>query len=202
MARSKTVEVDIPSYKTAQALIEDQAGRIFLHLEEKSFAEVGYLFGLDRYLANEASMRSAIMRAYNLVFDNPMKYDISDEKAAFIHGKVSGRGIAKRKPETVREEQEIAKLDIATAITGSRDQAARLVRKKLDYLESNPKAFREMSLKELIGALHILFDKGQIVAGQATEHIAVMSNLDDKLDPEAALKAIMDMREELNLKKQ
>mgnify|MGYP001566114883 FL=1 len=192
--------MDIPSYPTAQALVEAQAGRIFLHLEDKSFAEVGYLFGLDRYLKNENSMRSAITRAYNLVLDNPMKYDIAEDKAAFIHGLVAARGIAKKSPETLREEKEIEKLDISSLMLGARDLTAKLVRKKLEYLDRNPKALKEEKLKDLGWLAGVLFDKGQIIMGQATEHIAILSNVDAKMDPDEALAAILRMRDEIGKK--
>ncbi len=199
--RSKTAPIDIPSYPSGQALLEEQAGKIFLQLEQKTFAEVGYMFGLDRYFSTEASIRSAVMRAFNLVLDNPGKYDILPEKVGYIQGVVSSRGIKKRDPETLREQQEIEKADIAGLVTGSRDLAARLVRKKLDHLDNNPKALKEMSLKELIGALHILFDKGQIIAGAATEHIAVLSSVDAQIDPKEAMAAIMKMRDEMQERK-
>ena len=192
--------MDIPSYPTAEALVEAQAGRIFLHLEDKSFAEVGYLFGLDRYLKNENSMRSAITRAYNLVLDNPMKYDIAEDKAAFIHGLVAARGIAKKSPETLREEKEIEKLDISSLMLGARDLTAKLVRKKLEYLDRNPKALKEEKLKDLGWLAGVLFDKGQIIMGQATEHIAILSNVDAKMDPDEALAAILRMRDEIGKK--
>lgn len=158
------------------------------------------MFGLDRYLANEGSMRSAITRAYNLVLDNPSKYEILPEKAAFIQGVVSSRGIAKRTPETVRQEVEAMDSDISKSVTHMRTLSSKLVRRKLEYLDKNPKALKEMSLKELIGAFHILFDKGQIVAGLATENIAVLSNIDMKMNPDEALAAIVKMREELTQK--
>jgi len=200
--RSITAVIDIPSYPSAQKLLEAEAGRIFLHLEDKSYTEVAYMFGLDRYLANEASMRSGITRAYNLVLDNPSKYDIPSDKAAYIQGKVTGRGVGRKNPETLRQEKEMKEADIGALITGSRDLVTRLLNRYLEYLDKNPKALKEQKIRDLAWVVGVLFDKGQIVSGLATENIAVMSNLDAKLDPEEALKAILQMREELNLKKQ
>ena len=201
MAKSLTSEIDIPSYPSAQALIEAQAGPIFLAIEEKSYAEVAYMFGLDRYLANESSMRSAIMRAYNLVLDNPSKYDITQDKAAFIQGKVAGRAMIKKKPETIRQEAEMKAMDIGAQIKHSRDLVTRLLTQYLEWLDKNPKELKKQKIRDIAWVVGVLFDKGQIVSGQATEHIAVMSNLNDKMDPEEALKAIMQMRDELQASK-
>lgn len=197
--RSKSVDIDIPSYPTAAALIRDEAGRMFLNLEEKSLLEVGYLFGLDRYLKTEGSIRSAVSRARNLVLQEPEKYGVSMEKVAYIQGLLNGRAIV-QKPETLREERSLETMDISTMVVDSRNLATKLVKKKLDHLDQSPKALAEMSLKELIGAFHILFDKGQIIQGQATENIAVLSKININLNPDEALAAIMRMREEMQAK--
>ncbi len=195
MARSKTAAIDLPSYPTGNALIEAEAGRIFLNLESMSSLQVGYMFGLDRYYTSEGSIRTSVGRAVNLVLQNPEKYDITLDKAGYIQGIIHSRSIVKKSPETLREEQEIKAIDIGSAVVDARDRAAKLVRKKLEYYETNRKAFKELSLKELIGAFHILFDKGQIIQGAATEHVAIMSNIPEKMDPAEAMAAIMKMRE-------
>jgi hypothetical protein len=199
--RSKTVDIDIPSYPKGSELIQGEAGRIFLQLENHNHLEVAYLFGLDRYFTSESSMRSAITRAYNLVLADPMKYDVAPEKAGFIQGLVSSRGIVKRNPESIREENELKQMDITGMILSTRDLAAGLVRRKLDYLDKHPKALQEEKLKDLGWILGVLFDKGQIIRGEATEHIAVMSSLPEHMNPDEALKAILQMREEFNTKK-
>jgi len=201
--RSNTVALDIQSYQTGADLLRGEAGRIFLHLEDKPFIEVAYLFGLDRYFSTEPSMRGAITRAFNLVLDNPESYDIPSEKAAFIQGVVSQRAIMKPVATTLREEadaKELKDMNLGETVLESRNLATRLVRRKLDHLDRNPKALKEMSLKELIGAFHILFDKGQIIQGAATEHIAILSNISSDMSPDEALGAVMKMREQMIVK--
>lgn len=194
--KSLTVARELPSYASGQALVEEQAGEIFKCLENKSFTETAYEFGLDRFYSSEDSMRSAITRAYNLVLDDGKRFGLQPEEVAFIQGKIQGRNVGRKSPETVREEQTIKSLDISSQINETRDLVASLVRKKLEYLNRNPKALKEEKLKDLGWLLGVLFDKGQIVAGQATEHIAVMSNIPQNIDPAEAMKAILKMREE------
>lgn len=196
--RSKTVDIDIPTYTTGIQLIEAEAARIFLNLEDHSNVEVAYLFGLDRFYTSTGSMRGAISKAYNMVLTDPMKYDIPLDKAGFIQAMVESRQIVKKDPETVRELEEMEKLDINTLMLSNRDVAAQLVRRKLEYLKGSPKALKEEKLKDLVYVLGHLFDKGQIVQGQATEHVVFMSNLPEKMNPDEALKAILQMREEFN----
>lgn len=198
--RSLTVELPLKSYPSGVALLEAECARIFLNLEDHSSAEVAYMFGLDRFYSTIASMRGAVSKAYNMVLDNPLKFDIPLDKAGYIQGIVESRTIARQDPETVRELEELKKMDIGGLVMENRDTAARLVRKKLAYLESNPRALKEEKLKDLVYVLGHLFDKGQIISGQATEHIAFMSNLPEKMNPDEALKAILAMREQFNSK--
>jgi hypothetical protein len=190
----------LPSYPSGAALIRGEASKMFLALEAKSHTEVAYEFGLDRYFTSEGSMRSAVTRAYNTVLENPSTYDILPEKAAYIQGIVTSRAIVK-KPETIRKVKEIENMDIATIMLSTRDLAAGLVRRKLEYLDTHPQALKEEKLKDLGRLLGVLFDKGQIIAGQATEHVLMMSSIPDHLDPDEALAAIMKMREEFNNEK-
>ena len=182
------------SFPTGAALIRKEAGRMFRELETKGSIEVAYLFGLDRYFSSESSMRSAIARAYNLVLDNPMEYDITTEKAAYIQGIVTSRQIMK-KPETIREAKEIEAMDISKVVLTTRNLTAKLIQDKLEYLDEHPRALQEESLANLVKVFTSLFDKGQIIQGAATEHIAVLSNIDSRMNPEDAMKAIMQMRE-------
>lgn len=189
--------MDIPSFPTGAALIRELAGRIFLHLEDHSNIEVAYLFGMDRYFTSESSMRSAVTRAYNLVLDNPMQHDIPPEKAAYIQGLVTARQInpKKDKDTSVRDQNEIDALDISKATLTARNLTTKLLIDKLKWLDEHPRALQEESIVNLAKVFTTLFDKGQILQGQATEHIAVLSNIDAKMDPDEALKAIMQMRE-------
>lgn len=187
-------KVYVPSYPTGAALLRGEAGNIFEQLETKGNIEVAYLFGLDRYFTSESSMRSAVTRAYNLVLDNPKGYAILPTRAAFIQGIVTSRQILKR-PETVREKLEVEALDITKVTLNARNLTAKLLMDKLQWLDEHPRALQEESIVNLTKVFTSLFDKGQIVQGAATEHIAVLSQIDSKMDPDEALKAIMQMRE-------
>ncbi len=196
---SKTVAIELKSYPTSKDLLGAEAGKMFLALKDKSLIEVGYLFGLDRWYKNEASMKSAVMRAYSTVLENPKQWDIEEKEAGLIQGIVQSRNVNKKEPETLRETQ---KGDILSEVLQARDISVRLMKKSLEYLEKHPKALKTQNIVSLAKVMGILFDKGQIVSGQATENIAVMSNLPDKIDPIEAMKAIMSMRESTLAEKQ
>lgn len=194
---SKTVDIELKSYGTPAELVEHEAGAMYLALEDKSALEVGYLFGLDRFYSKNNSIRSCVSKAINLVLDNPKRYALSPEQVGFIQGKLAARNKNQISDETLREQEEARSLDITKQITETRDLAAKLVRKKLEYLESHPKALKEEKLKDLAWVTGILFDKGQIASGNATEHIAVLSKIDSNLSPQETMNAIINLREQI-----
>lgn len=78
---------------------------------------------------------------------------------------------------------------------GGRDTIARIIYKKLAYIEQHPKMIKELPLIQLGTMFGILFDKSQIIQGQATEHVALLSKIDKDIKPEQALDMVLKMRE-------
>lgn len=195
--QSKAVDIPLQAYPSAKELIEAEAGRIFLALEDKTSYEVGIMFGLDRYYTAASSVKNTIMKAYNMVLSDLAKYDIDPVKAAIVQTKVSARNLAKQNSEgaTLRERTEIEKFDLKEQVTGTRDLALKLVRKKLEHLDKSPKALKEEKTKDLAWIAGLLVDKGQIVQGQATENIAIHSKIDSNMSPEDAMRAMLALRD-------
>jgi len=54
---------------------------------------------------------------------------------------------------------------------------------------------KKMSLKDFGTLFGILFDKGQIIQGQATEHIAHLSKVEDGLSPQELMETVIKQRE-------
>ncbi len=196
MEQKEKETLSIPAYPNTKQLIDKHAGEMFEALGSRSYIEVAYLFGLDKYLKSEGSMKSAAVRAYNQVMDNPERYGIQPDTVDIVSKAVKDRS---RKPSA--DVIDIEKTDISVLISQSRDKAIKLIQRKLAYLDEDPKALQAEKMRDLGWVFGVLFDKGQIMAGAATEHIALMSNIPDHLDPEEALKAIMKIREELELRK-
>jgi hypothetical protein len=184
----------VPVYSTVKELIEKHGGEIFLALGKGTALEVAKEYGFGSYYKNERSMKSAVMRAFNIVRDEPNKWGISLESVKEVEKSIKDR--APKQTSII----EVEKQDLGTLLTGTRDLAGQLIRRKLDQLDKDPKALQAEKLKDLGWLFGVLFDKGQIMAGKATEHVALMSNIPDHLDPDEALKAIMQMREEMQRK--
>ena len=186
-------------------ITDEKKERIFIMCKEKDFVAVGYEFGLDKYYKTVPGMRTAVSRIYNSVKNDPEKFGLSYERANEVAVVVSGRqssGLKNIKtgeamPSTLREKNLIINPeDIKGLITGARNKAAKIMFDKLGRIERSKKATDDIGLGELAKVVGILFDKGQIIQGQSTENIAIMSkNIDANLTPEEALDAVLKMRE-------
>ena len=182
-------------------LTDEKKGIIFRALAEKPLYETGVDFGLDKHYATAASVKSKMQRIYNEVQKNPDKYGVSQEIVDMVVGIVSNRnpqGSRKAHLPTLRETTEIQHADendVSKLVLSGRSKAFQLLHKKLDAVGRNKKSLETVSLPQLATVAAILFDKGQIVQGQATENVAIMAKIDSNMKPEDALSAVLQMRE-------
>lgn len=185
-------------------ITDDKKQRIFLMCGDMNFTEVGFQFELDKYYKSVASMKDTVQRIYNNVKNDPIKYGLDYERANTVVEKVSDRqtsGLIPKGTTTpdmpLREKQEILNPnDIKGLMLGSRNKAAKIIHEKLERISRSKKSIDDIGLGELAKVVGILFDKGQIIQGQSTENIAVMSkNIDSSLTPEEALATVLKMRE-------
>jgi len=192
------------------SLTDEKKGYIFTMCGDKTLAEVGFEFGLDKNYKTVATMKSAVARIYNQVKNDPDKYFINQNTYNKVLDAVEERKTAgltpfkSNKPEdvveepiTIREKREIINPDdIKGLILGGRNKAAKLIYEKLDRIGKSKKLLDNVSLGEMAKVVGILVDKGQILQGQSTENIAVLSkNIDSNLTPEEAIEAVLKMRE-------
>ncbi len=198
MAKSKTsTERKLDSYTSGMDLLRSEATAIFLCLADKTPTQVGYEFGLDRFYSTDASIRASVHKAFQMVLQDPESYDIPMAKAAEIQAIVSARAlqITKDHALTVREKKELSNAEIPELVTEARDTAYRLINAKLDIIESSKTELKNAKLSDLVKAGDILFNKGQIVRGEATQNIAILSKVDKNMSAEDALTAIVQMQE-------
>jgi hypothetical protein len=175
--------------------IEDK-GNIFRLLASKSLYEAGVEYGLEKNYKTTTNLKSAVYNIYREVSVEPERFAIHPDTRDLVVKNVSGRKVQSSKPTTLAEDKEkAAKMDIKDIIMSNRDSAARLINKKLVALEKSPKALKNESIVSLGKIFGILFDKSQIIQGQATEHVALMGKIDSNLPPEDAINLVLRMRE-------
>jgi hypothetical protein len=178
-------------------LTDEKKGIIFRMLAEKPLFETGVAFGFDKQYATAVAVKNKVYRIYQEVKKDPEKYGLSLDLCDTITTIVSNRGAEKTLGPTLAEKQEakaVAESDINELVLSGRVKAMKLVHKKLDMMTTR-KAVKDVSLPQLVTAAAILFDKGQIVSGQATENVALMAKIDSNMPPEQALDLIIKMRE-------
>jgi len=183
----------------ALILTDDKKAGIFRTLASSTLYEVGVQFELDKHYKDPTAVRNKVYQIYREVLNEPDKYSVHPDTAKLVEDSVSNRKVAVRSGPTLAEKtaenKAITALDIKGLTLASRDRAGRLIGKKLEYMEAHPKALAAESLVNLGKIFGILFDKAQIIQGQATEHVAVMSKLDVNMTPEESLSMILRMRE-------
>lgn len=186
----------MPEIKSVIArLTTEQEVELFKRLAYKSTLEAGYEFGLENIYKDKTAIRNAVKSVYAKVKANPSKYGVDDQVVQVVADAMAHRNIAGARKEISQAEQEIDTKDIKTMVVGVRDKAFRLLDLKLTRASKSKKALDALNIVALSTTAATMFDKAQIIQGQATEHIAVMGKIDGNIKPDEAIDLILRMRE-------
>jgi hypothetical protein len=186
-----------------QNLTPEQEKEFYKLLVTHNYAEAAAQIGMDAFYSGDGLRRVGYQIYQRL---DVSKLGIDQDLQDMVTQAIEARKIFKgRKPENQEKlpaEQEFtpAELldpkDTKQLVLGGRNKAAILLHKKFDLLNKNKQALKDTSLSQLGTVFGILFDKSQIIQGEATEHVAVMSKNIKDMNPEESLDAILRMREE------
>jgi hypothetical protein len=178
-------------------IAEDKKGLVFKMLAEKPMYDVGLEFGLDKQFKTVSGLRGFVHRIYNEVRQDPEKFGVAPETATQVVTIVQSRSpIGKGDQKSLHEKQkEEDSKDIRDYVLEGRKKAYKLLSLKMDDLMSSKKKISESNLATLAQTFGILFDKGQIVKGEATEHVALMAKITKDITPEEAMNLILKTRE-------
>jgi len=167
---------------------------LFMMLASKTIYDVGIQYGFDKHYKDAKAIKGAVYRNYAEVKNNPDKYGISKDTYDLVLDAMASRAVASPKSEIkAAEKKELEGADIKKLVLSNRDTLAQLMAKKLSMI-SNAE-LKKMSLKDFGTLFGILFDKGQIIQGQATEHIAHLSKVEDGLSPQELMETVIKQRE-------
>jgi len=182
-------------------LTPEKKNSLFKLLADNTLYEAGVKLGMDKHYKTTNALKQAVYRHYNEVKNNPEKFAITQETVDLVSNIVSNRSTTTpvtSQEKTLAEKKaanELAEVDIGELVTSGRDKAFKLLHKKLGTIERSKKELKDISLSALTTAAAILFDKGQIIAGQATENIAVLAKVDKDMSPQDALDYVLRARE-------
>jgi hypothetical protein len=169
-----------PSYMT---LTPEKKAAIATMLLKKSAYDVGIEFELDKYYKNSATMISTVSR------DLMVQVELAVKARTY---KIEGQGerVTLRQLADEKKNKPIAEIAL-----DNRSKASALLNIKLDDLLYNKKARAKVSIGEMAKVYGITFDKGQIVEGKATDHVAMMAKVEGNMSPSEAIDIVLKMRE-------
>jgi len=183
-----------------QLTLEQKTG-LFMLLASKTIYEVGLEYGFDKHYKDAKAVKGAVYRIYSDVKNNPDKYGIQDETYGLVVDAMASRAISNKKIEiSDNQKRDLEKMDFKDLVISNRNRMSVLMGKKLDMISN--KELKKMSLKDFGTLFGILFDKGQIIQGQATEHIAHLSKIEDGLSSKDLLEAVLNQRENTIISKE
>ena len=173
---------------------EKQKREFFKLLVTKNFTEAGEAIGLGKTYTNPASLRATAYKLYKSI--KPEDLDIPKDVVDMVLSSIESRRISPaRKIQEVNNTDLIDPQDTKGVIIGGRNKAAMLLHKKMDRLAKNKNLLDQVSLTQLATTFGIMFDKAQILQGQATENIQVMAKISNDMTAEESLNALLKMRE-------
>jgi hypothetical protein len=178
---------------------DNQKGEIFKALATKSLVDVGYDFELDKKYAGKTGVKNAVYRVYQQVRKDPETFGVTPEAVDMVEKAMAIRQAESQKKSL--EDVEAGKQpvlnpeDMKQITVGGRNKAAMLLHKKMDRISKSNKMLDKENIVSLAKVFGIFFDKAQIVQGQATEHIAVMSKISDGMTADEQMEALLKMRE-------
>lgn len=180
----------------------EQKGNLFRALASKTLYDAGVELGVDKYFKDVKQVKGFVYRTYQQVLVEPEEYFIHPDTVELVKKGMASRagGITSQYTSdsslSLREKnEELMNMDLKDIILSNRKKAAILLSGKLDIMSKSKKILKDTSITALATAFGIMFDKGQIAKGEATEHIALKAKINKNMSSEEAISAILKMRE-------
>lgn len=183
-------------------LKDKEIGKMVSLLEKKTLYETGMDFELDKHYASSSSVKAAVYQYFLKVRQDPKRYGLSQEKIDNIVSILTSRAIEPNRHKKLREKvEEEEGRPFAELVLSGRQKAMKLLHRKLDRISASKKRLDETNLSTLTNAASALFDKGQIISGEATENVAVLAKVKSDMAPEEAIETVLRMREAFQVEK-
>ena len=166
---------------------------MFKALANKSQYQVGVDFGMGDRFNNNVKIVNFVNSVYKEVLADPEKFVITPDVKEMVE-----KGMEARRSTGINARREIEltnDIDEKDIVLLTKKKTFVLLNRKLDYLYKNPRAFRNESLMSLAKVAGILFDKSQIMKGEATEHIAIRAKVNENITLEEATQQLLKFRE-------
>lgn len=171
---------------------------IFKTLLTKTFEQVGYEFGFDKYYKSVAAMKNAVYRTFMEVKTDPDKFGADRQVYELVLKAVADRSSSKKTrelQESLRASQELAKEDVKALLVDTRNTTLSLINTKIQSIAGSKKRLDAVPLGVLTQAFSTLFDKSRIMEDMSTENVAILSKVEQDLPPDKLLDLVLKQRE-------
>ncbi len=170
---------------------------LFRSLAQKSFYIAGVGIGLDKKYSSASAVKATVSKIYNEVQQDPEKFSIPQDTIDLVVAAVNSR--KSHQLSTKPRLAELIEKDKASfpelALSG-RNKALSLVHAKLDRMSKSKKSLDGVAIGQLATVYGILFDKAQIIRGEVTERVMILSkNVNINMNPQEAIDMAIKMRE-------
>lgn len=187
---------DVPRGKIAGYLriTPEQQREFYLSLARMTYLDAAKKLGISDRYTTDSSLKQIGYRLYKET--NPEELGISSDAIAIV-----STALAERKSKAQTEIMDGANPEVLDSsdskqlVIGGKNKAALLLHKKMDMLMNSKKRLDAVPVSQLATMFGILFDKAQIIQGEATENIAVMAQVKKDMNPQEALDALLKIRE-------
>lgn len=178
----------------AAKLTNKGIGELVLKLEHKNLWDVGLEYELDKIYKNPRSVKGTVYAYFTKARKDPKKYGLDAKQIETVAVSLSSRALSGNKTLIEQKEADDNRSFPELVLSG-RVKAMKLLHAKLDRIARSKKAVDDVNLSTLATTAGILFDKGQIISGEATENVAVLAKIKSDMTPEEAIDAVLRMRE-------
>lgn len=184
---------------TVADLSDKEKVKLFRDAATANYKEVGYENDLDEWYANDRSMANAIGRIVNDVIDHPGDYGVSEDEVRIVERAIEKRKVAapSKQPKSYDKKkfEQLMNRPFDELILEGRKKAYALINKKMDNMLRSKSELDDTSLSQMTTSFGILFDKAQVLQGQATDHIAFQGEIKEDIDPDEAIEKVQNIRE-------
>lgn len=179
-------------------LTDVQKRSVFKSLANKSQHATGLEFGFDKHYKSNTAIVNAVNKVYRQVKENPERYAVSPELVDMVEsGMQTRRTLGNAANETglaTVAEQAYENLDTKSLVISAKKKSWIILNKMLDKTLKSRKALNKESMMAIAKIAGITFDKGQIVQGEATEHIALRAKIDPTMSVEEMLQQMIHVK--------
>lgn len=185
-------------------LTNERKAELFKALATRSVLDVGMEFGFDQHYSTKASIRGKVHQMYKEVLMDPAAFAVSEDTVRLVQEAVAARKNKNQFSQALvplaDKNKALEEMSLEDLVERNSKTGVILTAKRMAQLMKSPAELRKVPLASLATAMGILFDKGRLVKGEATEHVWMQAQVSENMTAAEKLELVLRMRELQNRK--